>query len=202
MVEFEISSRITSDTLAMLGKLSYVEAILWIGSRLADGLAHAHSRGILHRDLKPANILLTDSGQPMLLDFNLSADTKEPASFASFGGTLPYMAPEHLKAFRGQEDLPVDARSDLYAMGIILYELLAGRHPFEVFSGGSLSVLERMIVERSKPVPPALRERNPQVSPAVESIIRHCLEADPVADGISRRPTFAKTSNGTWRTCR
>src|SRR5262249_31060500 len=78
---------------------SYVEAILWLGCCLADGLAHAHERGILHRDLKPANILLTDEGQPMLLDFNLSEDTKLRGSLsgAYMGGTLPYMAPEHLE---------------------------------------------------------------------------------------------------------
>src|SRR5205085_1599361 len=59
-------------TLKLLEGLSYVEAVLWIGARLADGLAHAHERGVIHRDLKPANVLLTDDGQPMLLDFNLS----------------------------------------------------------------------------------------------------------------------------------
>src|SRR5205823_11474006 len=59
-----------------LKKLSYVDAVLWMVSRLAYGLAHAHEHGILHRDLKPANILLTDEGQPMLLDFNLAEDTK------------------------------------------------------------------------------------------------------------------------------
>src|SRR5262249_32496075 len=69
--------------------LSYVQAVLWLAARLADGLAHAHERGILHRDLKPANILLTDDGQPMLLDFNLSEDTKLRASAADafIGGT-------------------------------------------------------------------------------------------------------------------
>ena len=61
---------------APLEGLTYVEAVLWLAARLADGLAHAHARGIVHRDLKPANILLTDEGQPMLLDFNLSEDTK------------------------------------------------------------------------------------------------------------------------------
>ncbi len=169
----------SSDPLSLLGRMSYVEAILWIGSKLADGLAHAHGRGILHRDLKPANILLTDSGQPMLLDFNLSEDTKQPASLASFGGTLPYMAPEHIRAFRGEGDGgDVDARSDIYALGIILYELLAGRHPFATRPGCSAAVLDRMIADRSTR-PPGLRERNPQVSPAVESIVGHCLEPDP-----------------------
>ncbi len=64
----------TSDILDRLAKLSYVEAVLSLAARLADGLAHAHDRGIVHRDLKPANVLLTDEGQPMLLDFNLAED--------------------------------------------------------------------------------------------------------------------------------
>src|SRR5262249_45532420 len=85
---------------------SYVDSILWIGERLADGLAHAHERGILHRDLKPANVLLTDDGQPMLLDFNLSADLKGGLCRARVGGTLPYMAPEHLAAFAGLPPQP------------------------------------------------------------------------------------------------
>ena len=65
-----------AETLGMLGALSYVGAVVWMASRLADGLAHAHERGILHRDMKPANILLTDDGRPMLLDFNLAEDMK------------------------------------------------------------------------------------------------------------------------------
>src|SRR5207249_6846654 len=104
-------------TLKRLEGLSYVEAVVWLGCCLADGLAHAHERGILHRDLKPANILLTDEGQPMLLDFNLAEDTKVrgSASAAYVGGTIPYMAPEQLAAFRGRK-IAVDERSDLFAL--------------------------------------------------------------------------------------
>ncbi len=119
----------TLTTLRMLEGLSYVEAALWIGARLAEGLAHAHERGVLHRDLKPANVLLTDEGQPMLLDFNLAEDVKAPGEAGRVGGTLPYMAPEHLAAYQGRP-VDVDARSDIYALGVILYELLTGRHPF------------------------------------------------------------------------
>src|SRR5262249_31044181 len=84
-------------TLKKLQGLSYVEAVVWLGGCLADGLAHAHERGILHRDLKPANVLLTDEGQPMLLDFNLSEGTKlrGSASAAMVGGHPPSMAPGH-----------------------------------------------------------------------------------------------------------
>jgi eukaryotic-like serine/threonine-protein kinase len=165
--------------LEMLEGLSFVQAVLWIASRLADGLAHAHERGILHRDLKPANVLLTDEGQPMLLDFSVAEDTKlhSVASVAQIGGTVCYMAPEHLEAFQGASRT-VDARSDLYSLGIILYEMLTRRDPFPVPSGSFADVLPRMLEDRQGP-PPRLRCWNQAISPAAESIIRHCLEADP-----------------------
>lgn len=178
----EVVAPIAKDVTATLKTLegfTYVQAIVWLGAHLADGLAHAHDRGILHRDLKPANILLTDEGQPMLLDFNLSEDSKvrDNPSAALIGGTLPYMAPEHLDAFRGSKR-PLDGRTDLYALGIILFELLTLRHPFANLRGGLDMVIPRMIEERRQ-TPPELRRWNRAVSPAVESIIRHCLEADP-----------------------
>src|SRR5207244_267370 len=82
--------------LDLLGRLSYADAVLWLGTRLADALAHAHDQRIVHRDLKPANVLLTDEGEPMLLDFNLATDTTLSglAEVARLGGTLPYMPPE------------------------------------------------------------------------------------------------------------
>jgi serine/threonine protein kinase/predicted Zn-dependent protease len=165
-------------TLKALAERTYVEAVLWIAVRLADGLAHAHERGILHRDLKPANILLSDEGQPMLLDFNLSADTKRHrASAARIGGTLAYMAAEHLEAFQGGIR-PVDGRSDVYALGVILYELLTARVPFEKRTGPLRLVLARMIADRHRQ-PIDVRRHNPAVSSAVASIIRQCLEPEP-----------------------
>ena len=167
------------ENLHMLARLTHVQAVLWIAARVADGLAHAHARGILHRDLKPANVLLTDDGQPMLLDFNLSADVKRRAGAAAaiLGGTLPYMAPEHIDAYQGA-DRVVDARSDLYSLGLILYEMLAGRPPVEVQRGPLPDVLARTSAARREP-PPDLRRWNRGVSPAVASIVRHCLEPDP-----------------------
>jgi serine/threonine protein kinase/tetratricopeptide (TPR) repeat protein len=165
--------------LEMLERLSYVEAVLWIGTRLADGLAHAHERGILHRDLKPDKILLTDEGQPMLLDFNLAYDTKLRlnASAALVGGTLPYMSPEQLVAYRAGTATP-NPNSDLYALGVIFYELLTGRHPFPAHCGPTHEILAKMIDDRHQP-PPSVRRWNKAVSPAVESIVRHCLEPNP-----------------------
>jgi serine/threonine protein kinase/Tfp pilus assembly protein PilF len=165
------------EALRKLEKLSYVDAVLWIAARLAEGLAHAHDRGVIHRDLKPANVLLTDDGQPMLLDFNLSENTQfHGAAAGRVGGTLPYMAPEHLEAYQGRATT-VDRRSDLYSLGVVLYELLTARHPFSRLSGSSSEMLSQMIAERR--TLPEVRRWNKKVSPAVESIIRHCLEPDP-----------------------
>jgi len=172
-----------ADARDMLGEMTYVGAVVWMAARLADGLAHAHGRGILHRDLKPANVLLADDGRPMLLDFNLSEDLKrrpapgDPA--ARVGGTLSYMAPEHLEAC-GDPDRggAVDARSDLYSLGIIVYELLTGRPPFPARDGLPADVFAALADDRRGP-PPRLRPFNPAVSPAVESIVRRCLEPDP-----------------------
>lgn len=158
--------------------LPYVDAVLTLGGELAEGLAHAHARGILHRDLKPANVLLSDEGRPMLLDFNLAEDTKQTgAGRAAVGGTLPYMAPEHIDAFRRAGGV-IDARCDVYALGVILYELLTGRHPFPSRVGPAKQMVQEMADDRRKP-PPFLRSYNPAVSPAVEALVRKCLAPDP-----------------------
>ncbi len=162
----------------ILAELSYVDAALWLVGRLADGLAHAHSRGIIHRDLKPANVLITDEGQPMLLDFNLSEPTTPVAApIARIGGTLPYMAPEHLLAFRDGGGT-VDARSDIYSLGLILFELLAARPAYPIPKGSFRNVLEEMLLHRAG-VCPSIRTSNPEVSPAVEAIVRKCIHPDP-----------------------
>ena len=122
--------------------------------RLAEGLDHAHSRGLLHRDLKPANILIAGDGTPMLLDFNLAVPTElaikaGPGAEAGephvqrvlLGGTLPYMSPEHLDALDPEGSTTpgaVEVRSDLYALGLILFEMISGSHPFPEPVPGSL----------------------------------------------------------------
>lgn len=165
-------------SLRRLGDLSYIDAVLWIGVQLADGLAHAHERGVVHRDLKPANILLSDDGQPMLLDFNLSADASLAAAEADplIGGTLPYMAPEQLEALQTGVKYD-DPRGDLYSLGVVLYELLSGRQPFAAPRGPWRETIAQMIADRRGRLP-ALRERNRAASAAVESILARCLEAD------------------------
>ena len=113
-------------------------AVCWLGTRLAEALAHAHGQGVLHRDVKPANILLNRYGRPFLADFNIAqVSTRVPrdGSGSGIAGTLGYMAPEHLEAFLVGSDREghVDARSDLYGLGVVLHELLTGDLPFRQF---------------------------------------------------------------------
>jgi serine/threonine protein kinase/Tfp pilus assembly protein PilF len=167
------------DGWARLDGLSYVEAVLWLAEQLADGLAHAHARGILHRDLKPANVLLTDEGRPMLLDFNLAEDTKRRggAEAARVGGTLLYMPPEQMDAFQGASRA-LDGRSDVYSLGVILFELLTGRFPFRTPPCPRHELIPRMIADRQQP-PPSARSLNADVSPATDAIVRKCLAPNP-----------------------
>src|SRR5262249_55620958 len=115
----------------LLSRATYAEGVMHLGAQIADGLAYLHERGVCHRDLKPSNVLLSPAGRPLLLDFNLSADAA--AVPAHLGGTVPYMAPEQLEAFLARRPAGaarLDARADLFSLGVILYELLTGRHPF------------------------------------------------------------------------
>jgi tetratricopeptide (TPR) repeat protein len=146
-------------------------------------LQHAHQRGVLHRDIKPQNILLGFDGQPMLLDFNLAHDDRSARAEASLGGTLAYMAPEHLRAVAARDPAlarKVDHRSDIYSLGMVLYEMLAGRRPFECsLSNTPLPVLlEGMALERGRAAP-SVRQARPDVPWGVESILRRCLAPDP-----------------------
>lgn len=115
-------------TLDYLSGLNQTQLACWIVSELADGLAHAHTRGILHCDIKPANILLSDEGRPMLFDFNLAMLSSRRQS-EILGGTLKYMPPEQLESLAGEATM-IDHRADIYALGLILYEIVTGRLPY------------------------------------------------------------------------
>ncbi len=122
-----------------------IESVLRYGAQVADALAHAHERGVVHRDLKSANVVVTAEGRAKVLDFGLAGRlpdqklaeaTRSRAALTAthaVAGTLPYMAPE---ALRGE---PADARSDLWALGVLLYEMAAGKLPFEGQTGFELS---------------------------------------------------------------
>src|SRR5260370_6153711 len=141
--------------------------------QLASALEEAHKQGVIHRDLKPANILITPGGQVKVLDFGLaSLLTAEGASDTAtdnltIPGTLPYLAPEQLS---GSQE--IDSRSDLYSLGVVLYEMAPGRRQH---THTSVPALLAAILHRE---PPAVRSLNPAVSSELETIILKAMDQD------------------------
>lgn len=141
-----------------------------IVAQIADALDFAHAKGIVHRDVKPANIILLDGLRAKITDFGIAKIASGGANLTSTGqflGTPNYMAPEQIKG------APVDGRTDIFALGICLYECLTRRKPF---GGDSLTAISYKIVH--EPFPP-LREINPQIPAAYEEVIAKCLEKEP-----------------------
>ncbi len=161
----------------------YFRAVARIVARLAEALQHAHERGVLHRDVKPSNILLSAEGQPLLLDFNVSGRQGSDAAGAFLGGTLAYAAPEHRRALHSPTReliARVDRRSDVYALGVVLFEMLAGAIPFAERNSSLVLPLqgEGAAAERGA-APPSVRARRPDVPWSLDAIVRRCLEPDP-----------------------
>jgi serine/threonine protein kinase len=158
------------------------EAVAWIGLALANALSYLHGQGVYHRDIKPANVLLAYREGPQLLDFNLAQDPKAPdqVNAALKGGTLPYMAPEQLKAFIDPMAWDVvGPAADLYSLGLVLREILTGQPPDVPASKTSLPRgIQGLLDRRAEPMIPT-REINPSVPPALDSIIAKCLAFDP-----------------------
>jgi eukaryotic-like serine/threonine-protein kinase len=176
-------ARIGPAPVNLLASLSFPRAAAWVVARLADGLQHAHQRGVLHHDIKPSNILLGADGQPLLLDFNLARNLRDEPATAVLGGTVAYMSPEHLRALLSKDPVQknkVDHRSDIYSLGMVLYEMLTGEGPFS--HKGSYSavpvLIELMAMERTQSTVSPRRKR-PDVPWTLESITRKCLAADP-----------------------
>jgi hypothetical protein len=155
---------------ALTGRPLPIGELRRILSQVGDALDYAHSRGVVHRDVKPSNILVDERGQCLLTDFGIAKMAEAATQFTvtgSFLGTPHYASPEQ---GLGQ---PLDGRSDLYSLGVILYEMATGRQPFQADT--PMGVLVKHVNE---PLPPP-RGLNPALSPAVERILVQALAKDP-----------------------
>lgn len=154
-----------------------------LAHRTCDALDYMHKHGIVHRDLKPENIMVDDDDQIKLIDFGIAM--KEDArrltfvNVSSLLGTPDYISPEQVKGARG------DQRSDIYAMGIIFYEMLTGRVPF--VGANPLAVMNERVLNDVK----APRDLNPEISPELEEILYRALEREP-------RHRYATASEMMW----
>lgn len=161
-----------SSLLKRIGRLPQDKAIE-VARQLCAGLAAVHDRGVLHRDLKPANIMLDEHGEVRITDFGIAAlevDQQEAMS-----GTPAYMSPEQLE---GQE---LTAKSDIYSLGLVLYELFTGKKAFE-----AATLAELLRLRRSDTTPTSPSQHVPELDPLVERVIFRCVEKDP-----AKRPASA-----------
>jgi len=146
-----------------------VEQSLRLCAEVAEALAYGHSKGVIHRDVKPANVLLDHDGFALLADFGIAtmvAPTVAQTDSVTLG-TPSYMAPEQVS------EKPVDARADIYALGIVLFELLTGRRPFDGETPRAIA-----LKHVTDPIPP-LRQINPALPDAAERIIVKAMAKDP-----------------------
>ncbi|MEO8369956.1 MAG: serine/threonine-protein kinase [Candidatus Solibacter sp.] len=142
--------------------------------KLCAGLTAAHDRGVIHRDLKPQNIMINKRGEVVIMDFGLAAISDQLSGAEIRNGTPAYMAPEQLKG------AGVTARSDIYALGLVLYELFTGRRPYDAKN------LQQLIDLQDSVHLTSMISVAADIDPAVEKIIRRCLDPDPM-----KRPATA-----------
>jgi eukaryotic-like serine/threonine-protein kinase len=174
------------DLASLLKRIGHLpkEKSLDIARQLCAGLAAAHEAGILHRDLKPANVMLDGKGRVRITDFGLAVAAEQLEGRHALAGTPAYMAPEQLE---GRE---TTSRSDLYALGLVLYELFTGKR---AFPASTLEEARRLREESTPTSPSALVDG---FDPAVERAILRCLESDPALRPASARAVAATLPGG------
>jgi eukaryotic-like serine/threonine-protein kinase len=149
------------------------EKAVELAVKTAEGMAYCHANGVVHRDLKPENILVSSAGQPVIMDFGLALTKGSHrvtySNLSATMGTPDYMAPEQIDGQRG------DARTDVYALGTILYEMLAGRTPFT--GDTQLAVMAQHL----NGVAPRLDKLNPAISPHLAAVVAKALQKEPAA---------------------
>ena len=148
-----------------------VDEALTLIKKIAEGMAYCHQNNVVHRDLKPENILISETGQPVIMDFGLALTKSSRrvtySNLSATMGTPDYMAPEQVEGQRG------DARTDIYALGIILFEMLNGKPPFS--GDNNLAIM----AQRLNGDAPRLDKLRPAVSEQVAAIVARCLQRDP-----------------------
>ena len=164
-----------SEPLQQLTSLNSRQFVMWIFRRLASALAHAHQRGIVHGDLKPANILIRNDGEPALIDFNLSQMIDDGPRRWS-GGTLAYMAPEQLTALANHKPGPALPQADIYALGLMMFEIIDGRLPF---SGPFSSAEADLLTASQSRTGPLVFQQTQAVDEGLLRIVERCLAARP-----------------------
>jgi serine/threonine protein kinase len=157
------------DLASLLKRIGHLtnEKALDIARQLAAGLAAAHERGVLHRDLKPANIMLDGHGRVRITDFGLAIAQEDETQAAEIAGTPTYMAPEQLQG-KG-----ATVRSDIYSLGLVLYEIYTGKKAF------TATMLAELRQQKETHTPRAISELREGMDPLVERLIQRCMERDP-----------------------
>ncbi|MCA9180089.1 MAG: serine/threonine protein kinase, partial [Planctomycetales bacterium] len=187
-----------SVTRTLLSSMDWPRVVAWLGIQLAQGLGYAAGKGVLHRDVKPANILLSSDGVPKLADFNVSCSglSGRAGAAAYFGGSLAYMSPEQLRVADPTDPLTadqLDGRSDLYSLGMVLWELWQGERPWVLADLASnwTEAVQMQLEIRSSSFSPNCSSQT-ATERVLEKVLRSLLSVDPSARPQTGQGTAAR----------